>query len=87
VARALPVTANWDDLLKRSGTPSLQWRFTPIDRLTQKLEHAACYADGIINWGYFPYMDPEPLSGAELPGQKEAYDAYLNYLRRVATNR
>ncbi len=81
------VTSDWEDFLKRSGTPSLQWRFTSMDWLAQKLEHAACYADGIINWGYFPYMDPEPLPGAELPGQKEAYDAYLNYSRRAATSR
>lgn len=81
------VTTDWDDFLKRSGTPSLQWRFTPMDWLAQKLACAACYADGIINWGYFPYMDPLPLPGAELPGQKEAYDAYLNYSRRAATSR
>jgi hypothetical protein len=28
-----------------------------------------------------------PLPGAELPGQKEAYDAYLNYSRRIASER
>ncbi|MHB8863532.1 MAG: DUF4434 domain-containing protein [Pirellulaceae bacterium] len=77
------VASDWDDYLRQSQANSLRWRFTPIDWLQQKLERAACYADGIINWGYFPYMDPHPLPGQELAGQKEAYEAYLQYVQCV----
>ena len=33
-----------------------------MDWLAQKLERAACYADGIINWGYFPYIGPRTVA-------------------------
>ncbi|MHB9081841.1 MAG: DUF4434 domain-containing protein [Pirellulaceae bacterium] len=81
------VATDWDDYIKQEGTKSLKWRFTPMDWLARKLDRAACYADGIINWGYFPYMDPHPLPGKEIPGQQEAYEAYLEYSKMPAMNR
>jgi hypothetical protein len=57
-----------------------------MDWLQQKLERAACHADAIINWGYFPYMDPHPLPGKERPGQKEAYEAYMEYRQQATRN-
>ena len=81
------IAANWDDYTKQYWANSLQWRVTPMDRLKQKLNCAAYYADGIVNWGYFPYMDPHPLPGKELPGQKAAYEAYLQYSQHLAPTR
>ncbi len=77
------VASDWDDFLTRSASKNVQWRFTPMPWLQQKLQHAAWHADSIINWGYFPYMDPHPLPGKELAGQRAAYDAYREYVQEV----
>lgn len=74
---------DWDEYLLHYEEKNAPWRFTPMDWLEQKLQLAARHADGIINWGYFPYMDPHPLSGKEQPGQRDAYDAYRAYYQRV----
>lgn len=55
------------------------WRFTPIAWLEQKLHFAASYAENIVNWGYYPFMTPNPLPGQEMPGQQAAYQAYKAY--------
>jgi hypothetical protein len=59
------------------------WCFTPIDWLEQKLQLAASYAENIVNWGYYPFMTPDPLSGQELPGQQAAHQAYKAYFNRT----
>ena len=74
--------ADWDEFIALSQERKVPWRFTPIDWLEKKLRLAARYGDSIINWGYFPYMDPFP-PGEPHPGAKEAYDAYKAYYGRV----
>ncbi len=74
---------DWDEYLLHYGEKNAPWRFTPMDWLEQKLQLAARYADGIINWGYFPFMNPHPIPGEERPGLREAYEAYRDYYLRV----
>lgn len=67
--------ADWDEYLKLSSEGKVPWRFTPIDWLERKLCLAARYGDAIINWGYFPYMEPTK--------QRPTYDAYKAYYERT----
>lgn len=64
-------------------TPHEGWRFTPIERLEKKLHLAAKYGEGIINWGYYPYMTPNPIHGIKLEGQLQAYQDYKAYYKRI----
>lgn len=85
--------ASWDAYLDPDREGDVPWRFTPIEWLEQKLRLSAKYADNIVNWGYFPFMDPhrvESLStfgGGTFGGTPEdaraAYDAYKAYYHRV----
>ena len=75
--------ADWDEYITLYWEKKVPWRFTPIDWLEQKLNLAARYADRIINWGYFPYMDPCPPSGKEQEGSRAAYEAYKAYYERA----
>jgi hypothetical protein len=75
--------AGWDDYLKLSAANKVPWEFTPIDWLEKKLGLAAQYGDSIINWGYFPYMNPMPAAGGGKPDQVQAYDAYKAYYDRM----
>ena len=72
----------------------MPWRFTPIDWLEKKLQLAARHGDGIINWGYFPFMDPlatqaDFAGGGPITGAKplEAYEAYKTYYERIKEQR
>ncbi len=75
---------DWDEYLKLEASERVPWRFTPIPWLEQKLRLAASCSDGIVNWGYFPFMDPH-RSGvdADFGGTPEqaraAYAAYQAY--------
>jgi hypothetical protein len=75
--------ANWDEFLTLEQKHQVPWRVTPIDWLERKLRFAAQYADAIVNWGYFPYLDPLPPPGKGRAGAKEAYDAYRAYRSRI----
>jgi len=75
--------AGWDQFLALSAEQKVPWRFTPIEWLEKKLALAARYGDGIINWGYYPYMDPTPIPGQEKEGSKAAYAAYKAYYERI----
>ncbi len=59
------------------------WEFTPMPWLEQKLYLAAQYADHLVNWGYYPFMNPRPVPNDVRPGQREAYEAYRQYYRRT----
>ncbi len=77
---------DWDDYLKRTKEKNVPWRFTPIEWLEKKLHLAACYGDGIINWGYFPFMDPLPAKPGEADFNERAqnaYQAYKAYYERI----
>ena len=81
--------ADWDEYLALGRDEKAPWRFTPVDWLRQKLELASRYGDGIVNWGYFPFMDP--MSAQPIPGKapeartapREAYQEYRSYYMRV----
>lgn len=73
--------SSWDEFIALERENKVPWRFTPIDWLEQKLHLAARYGDGIINWGYFPYMDP--AGGKAKPEALAAYDAYRAYVDRA----
>ena len=56
----------------------VRFHFTPIEKLIRKLELASCYAEEIVNWGYFPYMASNDGS-KETDQQRTAYRAYQTY--------
>ncbi len=63
---------------KEPGEGVVPWRFTPIDSLEKKLRAAAKHADNLVNWGYYPFMDP----GGDVESRK-AYESYRAYYRKV----
>ncbi|MCK4982377.1 MAG: DUF4434 domain-containing protein, partial [Victivallaceae bacterium] len=71
---------------KEPSSGIVPWRFTPIDRLAEKLALAARYADNIINWGYYPFMNPYTTAGDSIPGSKQAYEAYKKYYLKTMEN-
>lgn len=73
------VVAGWDEYLRLEQDHTVPWAFTPMEGLEQKLRMAARYGDNIVNWGYFPYMDPQ----SQDEKAKEAYAAYKAYAQRV----
>ncbi len=73
--------ASWEEFIALEREKKVPWRFTPIDWLERKLQLAARYGDGIINWGYFPFMDP--AGGTAKPEALAAYEAYRGYVERV----
>ena len=79
---------DWDEYLALEAEKRIPWRFTPIDWLEQKLQLAARYSDGIVNWGYFPFMDPHRSSSetafGSTPDQAQAaYAAYKAYYAKT----
>lgn len=84
---------DWADALEMERNFNKAWAFTEIDWLKQKLELAAEYATGIMNWGYYPLMNPEDgsvLTIQDIDGQhvdlskrKANYDAYKAYVETV----
>ena len=74
---------NWEDFLQAERERRVPWQFTPMPWLEKKLRLAARYGEGIVNWGYFPYMDPLPPRGTASPAQRKAYAAYKAYFDRV----
>lgn len=91
-------TGNWTEAIEMEKNERKEWEFSPIDFLSRKLELAAKYGESIVNWGYFPFMNPLTLAGPwpmnNVDGQKiasgqqqEAYDdykAYYDHLPRKA---
>lgn len=82
--------ADWEDAVAQERERRRVWEFTPIDFLAQKLDLAAEYATGTINWGYYPLMTPTDgpaVSLKDIDGQKaidlstrkENYQAYKAY--------
>ncbi|MBR5035376.1 MAG: DUF4434 domain-containing protein [Bacteroidales bacterium] len=89
------VRANdWPDAVAQERERRRAWEFTPIDLLAQKLDLAAQYATGTINWGYYPLMTPTDgvaVSLKDIDGQKaidlstrkDNYEAYRAYVASV----
>lgn len=87
---------NWQDAIQMEHNKEKKWAFTPIDWLEQKLNLASEYGEGIINWGYFPLMNPVKEVGPwpdgevdgqsiSFAGQKKAYNDYKNYYKTVSS--
>lgn len=87
-------TKNWKEALEMERNHQRKWVFTPIERLKQKLKLASEYTNNIINWGYFPLMNPiqeqgpwpaGEVDGQEISfaGQQKAYKDYLNYYQQI----
>jgi len=74
---------DWEQFLAQSAEKNVPWRFTPIDWLENKLALAARHGDNIINWGYYPFMDPTPMPDNERKDTQQAYAAYKEYYERV----
>ena len=85
---------DWPDAVAQERERRRNWEFTPIDFLAQKLDLAAQYATGTINWGYYPLMTPTDgaaVSLKDIDGQKaidlstrkENYEAYKAYAEKV----
>lgn len=85
---------NWIEALDMEKNKKKKWEFTKIDWLSQKLELASKYGEGIINWGYYPFMNPSGLATGpylsnvdgqriDFKDQKKAYEAYKEYYKTV----
>ena len=85
---------DWPDAVAQEKERRRAWEFTPIDFLAQKLDLAAQYATGTINWGYYPLMTPTDgpaVSLKDIDGQKaidlstrmDNYEAYRAYVASV----
>ncbi len=70
---------DWETYLTLEAEKKVPWRFTPMDWLRKKLELASKHADSLINWGYFPFMDPHPRPGAQNSFSVSAGSAYASY--------
>lgn len=88
---------NWKDAIEMEKNRQRKWIFTPIEHLKQKLNLAAEYTDNIINWGYFPLMNPikeqgpwpsGEIDGQEISfeGQQKAYNDYKTYSEQIKGN-
>lgn len=88
------VARDWSHALQMEKDFERAWAFTEIDWLKQKLELAAEYGTGIVNWGYYPLMNPsethsvltiEDVDGqpVDLSKRKANYDAYKAYAKDV----
>jgi len=88
------VARDWAHALQMEKDFQRAWAFTEIDWLKQKLELAAEYGTGIVNWGYYPLMNPmeehssltiQNIDGQEvdLSKRKANYEAYQAYLEMV----
>ena len=86
--------SDWPDAVAQEQQRRRVWEFTPISFLAQKLDLAAQYATGTINWGYYPLMTPTDgpvVSLKDIDGQKaidlstrkDNYEAYRAYVATV----
>lgn len=89
------VEANdWFHALKMEQNFNRNWAFTDINWLEKKLNLAAEYGTGIVNWGYYPLMNPvkhdNTLSILDIDGQtadldnrKKNYNDYMTYVKSI----
>ena len=68
---------------KEPGAGIMPWQATSMDWLEKKLRLAARYGTGIVNWGYYPFMDPNPASGPYAASAPETYQAYKTYYEKT----
>lgn len=87
---------DWEHAMEMEWGKSKVWGFTEIEWLEQKLKLASKYGNKIMNWGYFPMMNPaDPLSGmtvrdidffeVDLSETKDNYNAYKTYAEALVS--
>ena len=82
----VPATS-WEEYLAWERDKTVRYEVLPIDKLAGKLRAAARYADSIVNWGYFPFMNPLEPTNTRVDGAEQAYLAYKGYVTETAAGR
>lgn len=83
----------WPEAMEMERNRQNKWEFTDIDWLSQKLNLATKYGEAIVNWGYYPMMNPsEERTGpfinniegqdVDLAKRKESYLSYKLYYEK-----
>jgi hypothetical protein len=85
---------DWRHALNMEKEHNKEWAFTGISWLIQKINLAAEYATGLVNWGYYPLMNPvenTAVTLVDIDGQsvdlsqrKTSYIAYKNYVKNIS---
>jgi hypothetical protein len=86
---------DWEHALQMERDFNRAWTFTEIDWLKQKLNLASRYATGIINWGYYPLMNPKDSysnltiqnvdgQDVDLSKRKANYHVYKEYVNHLS---
>lgn len=70
---------DWEDAVNMEKTNTQKWVYTKTDWLAEKLALAAEYGENIINWGYYPYMNPTASNGPWLSDETAAQTRLDNY--------
>ena len=87
---------DWAEAIRMEKNKQKKWEFTPMSFLAQKLALASKYGEDIVNWGYFPFMNPinpGPWIADEVDGQKvtlnsqiKSYNDYREYYEKLPDN-
>lgn len=75
----VPATS-WEQYLQWEREKTVRYEVLPMDKLAAKLRLAARNSDRIVNWGYFPYMNPHEPPGTRVEGAAVAYSDYLEHV-------
>ncbi len=87
---------DWDEAVNMERTKTKDWRYTGTDWLREKMELAAKYATNLINWGYYPAMNPLEKTSGLTPSDMDgipanqalanaAYSEYKAYFEGLST--
>lgn len=77
---------DWEDAIQMERSNTQKWVYTKTEWLAQKLALAAEFGDNIVNWGYYPYMNPALSAGPYLSDNTPAdireanYTSYKDYV-------
>lgn len=74
---------SWDTYLAWEREGTVRYEVLPQEKLAAKLARAAETADAIVNWGYFPFMNPLEPEATAVDGAAAAYDSYKAYVATV----
>jgi hypothetical protein len=78
----VPATS-WDEYLTWEREKTVRFEVLPMEKLASKLQLAAKYADAIVNWGYFPFMNPHEPEATRTPNAEAANEAYRKYVEQT----
>lgn len=69
---------DWDDAMSQERGGRKDWRYTGLEWLKDKLNLAAKYATNIVNWGYYPVMNPLTDNSGLTPTDIDGFSVDLN---------